>query len=710
MVISSAEQLCRRFTLAEIQSATGDFSKERLIGEGGFGEVHKGAIDDGSKMVAVKRLKRLSEQVQPEISEKLLKQGFLREIETLSKLRNRYVVSLIGFCSEQGEMILVYEYIANGTLADHLHKPSRNGRSSLTWTERLDICIGACRGLDYLHNSCPDGSIIHRDVKTSNILLDENLVPKVSDFGSAKQLNADNSESFVSTSVMFSRGYLDPCFLATGELTMASDIYAFGVVLLEVLSERRAHDDRLPRKECLLSDWANEKIRKRKAHEIVALNLRGEISKDCRNSFLGIAMRCLHPEPEGRPTITEVLGQLESALRLQQQRKMPTHRFWQFNASPKRVIPSELPHDDEVDALEHEHALNILPVATPHIPVDGSEDTQNADIPAIPLTELQDITDDFSSEYLIANGSSGGSLYRGVLKTGQVAAIKKLNKMLSDQEFLAQVSVISGLQHENVVQPLGYCMNGDLQVLAFEFASRGSLHDILHGRLGTKGVEMEPGPALSWVQRINIAVGAAKGLDYIHENALIHRSIKSSNILLFEDENAKISDVSLSTAYPCKADRGYEPYPFPLPSGCCYHPPECVLTNQTEKGDVYSFAVVLLELLTGQKPFDSTRPPGQQFLAIWATPMLSKDGIEEIVDARLAKNYPSSAVAKMAEVAALCLAKEADSRPDMSTVLRYLKKASWETRTYLQKHQQQSQRVKSALSPKVAAGPSNSSR
>ncbi|KAL0311712.1 UNVERIFIED_CONTAM: Receptor-like protein kinase FERONIA [Sesamum calycinum] len=171
-----AERVCRRFSLAEIKSATRNFSDAFVIGKGGFGKVYKGHIDNGRETVAIKRLKSNSKQGKHE---------FLTEIETLSELRHINLVSLIGYCSERREMILVYEFMACGTLADHLYKLAKdnNNCSSITWKQRLNICIGAARGLDYLHTG---HRVIHRDVKTSNILLDENFVAKVSDFGLAK--------------------------------------------------------------------------------------------------------------------------------------------------------------------------------------------------------------------------------------------------------------------------------------------------------------------------------------------------------------------------------------------------------------------------------------------------------------------------------------------------------------------------------------------
>ncbi|XP_047946300.1 probable receptor-like protein kinase At2g39360 [Salvia hispanica] len=251
--------------LAKIRLITRNFNRDHLIGEGGFGEVYKGAL--GDKLVAVKRLK------QPETNKTLIlsRKGFMREIEVLTKLRHRNIVTLIGWCSEQEEMILVYEYILNGTLADHLYGPASN-RNPLTWTERLNICIGACQGLHHLHNTCPGNSvIIHGDVKSSNILLDENLVAKVSDFGSAKQIDVDVSETIDSTAGTFSPGYLDPHVWTTGKYTTASDVYAFAVLMVEALSGKRACEESHPQKECKLSDWAIGKIRNQKGEEIGSL-------------------------------------------------------------------------------------------------------------------------------------------------------------------------------------------------------------------------------------------------------------------------------------------------------------------------------------------------------------------------------------------------------------------------------------------------------
>ncbi|XP_073313239.1 pto-interacting protein 1 [Primulina huaijiensis] len=296
---------------------------------------------------------------------------------------------------------------------------------------------------------------------------------------------------------------------------------------------------------------------------------------------------------------------------------------------------------------------------------------QPISIPAISVDELKDVTDNFGTNSLIGEGSYGRVFY-GILKSQRAAAIKKLDSSKQpDQEFLAQVSTVSRIKHENVVELLGYCVDGGLRVLAYEYAPNGSLHDILHGRKGVKGAQ--PGPVLSWAQRVKIAVGAAKGLEYLHEKAqphIVHRDIKSSNVLLFDDDVAKIADFDLSNQGPDMAARLHSTRVL---GTFGYHAPEYAMTGQlSSKSDVYSFGVVLLELLTGRKPVDHTLPRTQQSLVTWATPKLSEDKVKQCVDARLNSEYPPKAVAKLAAVAALCVQYEADFRPNMSIVVKAL--------------------------------------
>ncbi|KAL3812994.1 hypothetical protein ACJIZ3_014262 [Penstemon smallii] len=302
-----ATRLCRCFSLAEIRLATKDFNDAVVIGKGGFGKVYKGCIGNGQEIVAIKRLKSNSKQG---------KREFWTEIESLSELRHVNLVSLIGYCNEHGEMIIVYEYMPNGTLADHLYRLARKNQkySFLSWEERLNICIGAGRGIDYLHTG---HGVIHRDIKSSNILLDECFVAKVSDFGLAKTHNLRDLRSHVSTNFKGTFGYFDPEYFRTHTLTRKSDTYSFGVVLLEVLCGRPAVDPLVEEDKHSLTMWARDKISRGEVDQIVAPSLRGKISPDSLKAFVGIVERCLHNEPKKRPTLANVVTHLELILEQQ---------------------------------------------------------------------------------------------------------------------------------------------------------------------------------------------------------------------------------------------------------------------------------------------------------------------------------------------------------------------------------------------------------
>ncbi|KAH6791923.1 hypothetical protein C2S52_002400 [Perilla frutescens var. hirtella] len=303
--VSLPSDLCRYFTIAEIKTATRNFDSNFIIGKGGFGNVYKGLVDKGAITVAIKRLHHSSNQGARE---------FLTEIEMLSTLRHLHLVPLIGYCDDGGEMILVYDYMANGTLCDHLYN---SGNPPLTWKQRLQICMGAAKGLHYLHNGA-EHTVIHRDVKSTNILLDEAWEAKISDFGLSKMGKSNDSFTHISTNVKGTFGYLDPKYLLTHQLTRKSDVYAFGVVLCEVLSGRAAVDVRLDEEQHSLAGWARYCIREGQADRLIDPNLMGQISEACFKVFVGIAGRCIHTKSLERPTMADVVMGLELALALQQ--------------------------------------------------------------------------------------------------------------------------------------------------------------------------------------------------------------------------------------------------------------------------------------------------------------------------------------------------------------------------------------------------------
>ncbi|XP_047313133.1 receptor-like protein kinase FERONIA [Impatiens glandulifera] len=303
-----------RLSLEDIKSATNNFNEELLIGKGGFGKVYKGMLKNGT-MVAVKRS---SDEHGQGISE------FQIEILILSKIRHRNLVSLIGYCEEGSEMILVYEFVENGTLREHLYVSDKMSKTSspkseLSWIQRLNICIGAAKGLHYLHTELGAG-IIHRDIKSTNILLDDSFNAKVADFGLARQ-GLDPDQIHVTTVVKGSFGYMDPEYYRCHHLTRKSDVYSFGVVLLEVLCARAAVDNSVPFEEISLVTWGLSMIEQGRIDEIVDSSIVGEVKPVSLSKFVETIEKCLRKCGLDRPNMRDVLRELEYALQLQQMEK-----------------------------------------------------------------------------------------------------------------------------------------------------------------------------------------------------------------------------------------------------------------------------------------------------------------------------------------------------------------------------------------------------
>ncbi|KAK9277012.1 hypothetical protein L1049_006551 [Liquidambar formosana] len=294
------EGIAYYITLSELEEATQNFSKK--IGKGSFGPVYYGKMKDG-KEVAVK--------IMADLSSHGTKQ-FVTEIALLSRIHHRTLVSLIGYCEEEEQCILVYEYMHNGTLRDHIHDSVNHKR--LDWLARLFIAEDAAKGLEYLHTGC-NPSIIHRDVKTSNILLDINMRAKLSDFGLSRQ--AEEDLTHISSVARGTVGYLDPEYYASQQLTEKSDVYSFGVVLLELISGRKPISMEDYGADWSIVHWARSLIRKGDVMSVIDSSLAGNVKIESIWRIAEIAIQCVEQHGVSRPRMQEIILAIQDAIKIE---------------------------------------------------------------------------------------------------------------------------------------------------------------------------------------------------------------------------------------------------------------------------------------------------------------------------------------------------------------------------------------------------------
>ncbi|CAM8955431.1 unnamed protein product [Rhodiola kirilowii] len=342
----------KAFTFPEMALATNNFDVSTVVGQGGYGKVYRGALSSGT-VVAIKRAEEGSLQGERE---------FLTEIHLLSRLHHRNLVSLVGYCDEEGEQMLVYEFMPNGTLRDLL---SVTSEPPLTFTMRLMIALGSAKGLVYLHTEA-DPPVIHRDVKTSNILLDDKLTAKVADFGLSRLAPVADMAGVVpahiSTVVKGTLGYLDPEYFLTNKLTDKSDVYSLGVVFLELLTGMHpiSHGKNLVRE-------VNSAFQSGMVLTVVDQRM-GSYPSECLVKFIDLALSCCQDNPDDRPSMADVVRQIEN--------------MWQLMPLRDRTIAKA--HREGISSKEVTHLSSSHTVTHPYASMDVSgSDLVSGAMPAI---------------------------------------------------------------------------------------------------------------------------------------------------------------------------------------------------------------------------------------------------------------------------------------------------------------------------------------
>ncbi|KAM0005574.1 putative protein kinase RLK-Pelle-CrRLK1L-1 family [Helianthus debilis subsp. tardiflorus] len=603
----------RRFRHSDIESATKEFAKTCCIGLGTNGMVYKAVLDHfGNNGGSSKKHINVAVKRINGGKSKQGKQAFLAELEMCASYKHPNVISLLGFSDEGADLILVYEHAFERSLDDCLK--SVDGMNNLTWTNRLHMCLQIARGLNHLHTKM---DTLHGDINSANILLDKNSKKaKIVYTGISNPTNQD----------VCMRVYWDPEPETKGELGRKSDIYSFGVVLFEIFCGKVAYDPRYINendkglaciaRQCFCDETTNiiidPKLKEESDEDIFSSN-RGP-NRDSLKAFLEIAHLCLE-EAAKRPTMETVIKELGRALN--------------FHEAPKKL--------------------------------------------QISLKDIVSATTNFSEKNCIGSGRFWKA-YKGELPflqdnantSGRITIVAKRwdSKFgLADQQFRTEFNILFNCQHENVIRCEGYCNEKDEKIIIYQYMSNGSLDKHLKEA------------HLKWMKRLEICIDVASGLDFLHqggvkEKKVVHRDIKSSSILLHDDWKAKISNLELSSLHQDMeyvSDNAYATFN--------YLDPQYKQGLLTEKSDIYSFGVVLFEILCGRLAWVEDCEDHSQSLGPLAK-MFDKEGkLDDIVFEGIREQIGPESLDTFADIAHQCLHDKSEERPTAREVVIQLKKA-----------------------------------
>ncbi|KAD7477840.1 hypothetical protein E3N88_00976 [Mikania micrantha] len=608
-----------RCKLEDILFATNNFSDEYLIAEGALGKVYKGQILQlGNSMnVAIRRFDckyGKGEELQMEIS-------------MLNSLKHKNIASVFMHFDEKNEKIIIYEQSFHGTLYQHLSDPT------LTWSQRLQICLGVAHALDYIHYD-----VIHCDVSSSKIFLDKDWEPKIYGF----ELSTTYPQS-LRHRLLFSR-YFD-----TNNMTPKYDVYSFGVLLLEVLCGR---------KPIITNEGVQEEL-----DQIIDSELRKQMDAQSLALFTNIANNCLKEHLVQRPTMDQIVKELESMLERQSKHANLEHSIAADAGTPSNIVEIAFL---EISLSEIRLATNDFDEAC-YVGCGGYGAVYKAILDVIDIQSLS---------------SMEGKSKDGLPKISKTVAIKRLFSRADEQGkqgFSTEIESLTRCKHSNIVSLLGFSREDHEMILVFEYAFNGSLS----GYLGSSGKKIN----LTWAQRLQICLDIAHGIHYLHTNMIIHRDIKSENILLDENLKAKVTDFGLSKFHPMK-QQASTIYTKTIAGTEVYMDPEYLTTSKYKReSDVYSFGVVLFEVLSGSLAYDPRYTcESHMGLAPIARRRFNEGTLKELIDPEmiqedddriftLNRGPNQASFDTFSKIAYQCLAETQAKRPTMEFVITELQKA-----------------------------------
>ncbi|WOL14397.1 hypothetical protein Cni_G23177 [Canna indica] len=678
----------RIFTYSELYIATNGFSDKEILGSGGFGRVYRGVLPSDGSAVAVKCVVGRGERFE---------KTFAAELVAVAQLRHRNLVRLRGWCVHDEQLLLVYDYMPNRSLDRLLFLPASAGVQPLDWARRRRIVCGLAAALFYLHEQL-DTQIIHRDVKTSNVMLDSEFNARLGDFGLARWIEHgdefDTSMRSVSAKNYQFRmtetsriggtiGYLPPeSFQKRGAATAKSDVFSFGIVVLEVATGRRAVDLAFPDDQIFMLDWARRLSDEGRCLEAGDHRLPdGSYPLSEMLRLIKLGLLCSVHDPQYRPTMKWVMENLSSG----SSAELPA--LPSFQSQPQYISfsssTSGVTTTTTITASQYLTAAN----STLFLTADNgggssgvsSESRRAANpIPSvdtpreIPFKEIVAITNNFSESQMVAEMDFGTG-YRGYLDNRFHVLVKRLGMRTCPAlraRFSNELHNLARLRHRHLVQLRGWCMEQGEMLVIYDFSTRSLLgHHLFHRNRAV----------LPWRHRYSIVKCLASAVLYLHEEweeQVIHRSITSSAIFLDPDMNPRLGSFALAEFL----SRNAHGHRAPAASGRTssargifgYMSPEYVETGEaTTMADVYSFGVVVLEVVSGLRAVDFRSPEVLLVKKVWGFET-RKRPLEGLADQKLGGKFNHRELMRLVKLGIACTRSNPESRPSMKQIVSIL--------------------------------------
>ncbi|PSS35690.1 Receptor-like protein kinase [Actinidia chinensis var. chinensis] len=695
----------RIFSYPELYIGSKGFSEAEILGSGGFGRVYRAVLPSDRTVVAVKCVVERGEQFE---------KTFAAELVAVAHLRHRNLVHLRGWCVHEDQLLLVYDYMPNRSLDRILfRRPEKPLAPPLNWENRRKIVNGLAAALFYLHEQL-ETQIIHRDVKTSNVMLDSHYNARLGDFGLARWLEHDleyqirtpstqNHQFWLAetTKIGGTIGYLPPeSFQKHSVATTKSDVFSFGVVVMEVVSGRRAVDLTYTDDQIILLDWIRRLSDEGRLSQARDARLQdGSYTLSDMENFIHISLLCTLHNPQSRPNMKWVVEALSGNIcgRLPGLPSFKSHPLY-INLSSLSNTSSSMPTTTRSTATRSTtttamtNSSNFVTANCETIYAtaeNGSSKTSSSNhsfyrqknLPMIVETpreisykEIVSATNNFSDSQRVAE-LDFGTAYRGFLENRNHILVKRLGMKTCPAlraRFSHELQNLGRLRHRSLVQLRGWCTEqGEMLVVYDYLANRLLSHVLYHHN------HKNPWSVLQWRHRYNIIKSLALAIRYLHdewEEQVIHRNITSSAIILDPDLNPRLSSFALAE-FLTRNEHGHHVVVDKKSSvhGIFgYMSPEYMESGEaTTMADIYSFGVVVLEVVSGQMAVDFRRPEVLLVKRVHEFEMWKRP-FEELADCRLNGEYNHKELVRLINLGVTCTRSNPGLRPSMRQIVRIL--------------------------------------